>query len=72
MDGYGNYGAEKINPEDEIVVGIDQLDIDAEVDTDTPGTYRVRYSMTNDAEYEKDRYTGTVTMYVIVRENARQ
>ena len=72
VDGSGNYGAEEINPEDEIVVGIDQLEIDDEVDTDSPGTYRVRYSMTNAAEYEKDRYTGTVTMYVIVRKNARQ
>lgn len=72
VDGYGNYGTKDINPEDEIVVGIEQIKIDNEVDTDTPGTYRVRYSMTNAAEYEKDRYTGTVTMYVIVRENARQ
>lgn len=72
VDGYGNYGTKDINPEDEIVVGIEQIEIDNEVDTDTPGTYRVRYSMTNAAEYEKDRYTGTVTMYVIVRENARQ
>ena len=64
----GNYGAEKIGKDEKIVVGQNQIDVEGEVDTDMPGEYVVKFSMTLDAGHQ-EIVTGMRRLYVIVRDN---
>ena len=64
----GNYGAEKIGKDEKIVVGQNQIDVEGEVDTDMPGEYVVKFSMTLDAG-NQETVTGMRRIYVIVRDN---
>ena len=68
VEGDGNYGAEKIDKDEKIVVGQNQIDVEGEVDTDMPGEYVVKFSMTLDAGHQ-EIVTGMRRLYVIVRDN---
>ena len=68
VEGNGNYGAEKIGKDEKIVVGQNQIDVEGEVDTDMPGEYVVKFSMTLDAG-NQETVTGMRRIYVIVRDN---
>lgn len=68
VEGDGNYGAEKIDKDEKIVVGQNQIDVEGEVDTDMPGEYVVKFSMTLDAG-NQETVTGMRRIYVIVRDN---
>ena len=66
VEGSGNYGAEEIDPDAEIVVGTDQISMSGSVDTETPGTYQVKYSLSIDKGHS-DVDTGHTVLYVVVR-----
>ena len=68
VEGNGNYGAEKIDKNEKIVVGQNQIDVEGEVDSDTPGEYIVKFSMTLDVG-NQETVTGMRRIYVIVRDN---
>lgn len=68
VEGNGNYGAEKIDKNEKIVVGQNQIDVEGEVDSDTPGEYVIKFSMTLDAG-NQETVTGMRRIYVIVRDN---
>lgn len=68
VEGDGNYGAEKIDKDEKIVVGQNQIDVEGEVDTEMPGEYVVKFSMTLDAGHQ-EIVTGMRRLYVIVRDN---
>ena len=66
VEGGGNYGAEGIDPDAEIVVGTDQIGMNGSVDTETPGTYQMEYSLSIDRGHG-DVDTGHIVLYVVVR-----
>lgn len=66
VPGAGNFNAEEVGADEEIVVGTDMIGVDSNVDTSTPGTYRVTYSMTLDRGHSEVA-SGHVPLYVVVR-----
>ena len=68
VEGSGNYGAEEIEKGEKIVVGRNQIDVEGEVDTETPGEYVIKFSMTVDAG-NQETVTGSRRIYVMVRDN---
>ena len=66
VDGSGNYGNEEIDPDEEIVIGTDQLSISDSVDTEKPGTYQVEYSLSIDKGHN-DVDTSHTNLLVVVR-----
>lgn len=66
VEGPGNYGNENIERDEEIVIGTEQISVSSNVDTDTPGTYQVKYSVTFDKGHT-DTISGHTVMYVVVR-----
>lgn len=65
-EGGGNYGTEEIDPNAEIVIGTNQMSMSGSVDTETPGIYQVRYSLSIDRGHG-DVDTGHTVLYVVVR-----
>lgn len=65
VEGQGNFG-EEINSNVERVIGTDMVEVNNEVDTDKPGTYKVRYSITID-KGNNEFISGHTVMYVVVR-----
>ena len=66
VNGAGNYGSEEIGPDEETVIGTDMVPVKGSVDTETPGTYKVRYSITIDMGHNNILHGHTV-LYVVVR-----
>lgn len=66
VPGSGNFNSEEIAPDEEIVIGTDMIGVDSNVDTGTPGTYRVTYSMTLDRGHSEVA-SGHVPLYIVVR-----
>lgn len=66
IPGEGNFNSEDVGEDEEIVVGTDMIDVSGNVDMNTPGTYKVTYSMTLDRGHS-DLVSGHTTLYVIVR-----
>lgn len=64
--GQGNFNSEDIGEDEEIVVGSDMITVSGGVDTNTPGTYKVTYSMTLDRGHS-ELVSGHTTLYVVVR-----
>ena len=64
--GEGNFNSDDIGEDEEIVVGSNMIDVSGDVDTSTPGTYKVTYSMTLDRGHN-DLVSGHTTLYVVVR-----
>ena len=60
--------AEKIEKGEKTVVGRNQIDVEGEVDTETPGEYVIKFSMTVDAG-NQETVTGSRRIYVMVRDN---
>ena len=65
VEGQGNLGAE-IDRDTERVIGTDMVEVVNDVDTDKPGTYKVRYSITIDKGND-DFVSGHTVLYVVVR-----
>ena len=66
VEGNGNYGTDVIGPDDEVVIGTDQIDVEGDVDIETPGVYQVKYSISFDRGHN-DIVTSHTTLYVVVR-----
>lgn len=66
VPGEGNFNHEDIGEDEEVVVGTDMITVNGDVDTNTPGTYKVIYSMTLDRGHN-DLISGHTTLYVVVR-----
>ena len=65
VEGQGNFG-EEIDRDTERVIGTDMVAVTGNVDTDKPGTYKVKYSITID-EGNNEFISGHTVMYVVVR-----
>ena len=65
VEGQGNFG-EEISSDTERVIGTDMIKVTGDVDTDKPGTYEVRYSITVD-KGNNEFISGHTVMYVVVR-----
>lgn len=65
VEGQGNFG-EEIDRDTERVIGTDMVEVTDDVDTDKPGTYKVRYSITVD-KGNNETISGHTVMYVVVR-----
>ncbi len=65
VEGQGNFGQE-IDRDAERVIGTDMVEVNNDVDTDKPGTYKVRYSITVD-KGNNETISGHTVMYVVVR-----
>lgn len=63
--GQGNFG-EEIDRDTERVIGTDMVEVTGDVDTDKPGTYKVRYSITVD-KGNNETISGHTVLYVVVR-----
>lgn len=69
VPGAGNYGRSDIDPSEKIVVGYDQIDVETDLDPNTPGNYVVNISMSvNNGNAEV--LTGTARQFVVVRDPA--
>lgn len=66
VPGEGNFNSEDIGEDEEIVIGSDMITVSGGVDTNTPGTYKVTYSMTLDRGHS-ELVSGHTTLYVVVR-----
>lgn len=65
VEGQGNFGQE-IDRDAERVIGTDMVEVNNDVDTDKPGTYKVRYSITVD-KGNNETISGHTVLYVVVR-----
>lgn len=65
VEGQGNFG-EEIDRDTERVIGTDMVEVTNDVDTDKPGTYKVRYSITVD-KGNNEFISGHTVLYVVVR-----
>ena len=66
VPGEGNFNNADIGRDEEIVVGSDMIEVNGDVDTALPGTYRVEYSITIDRGHT-DVSTSHTVLYVVVR-----
>ena len=65
VEGQGNFG-EEIDSDTERVIGTDMVEVNNDVETDKPGTYKVGYSITID-KGNNEFISGHTVMYVVVR-----
>lgn len=65
VEGQGNFG-EEIDRDTERVIGTDMVEVTGHVDTDKPGTYKVKYSITVD-KGNNEFISGHTALYVVVR-----
>lgn len=66
VEGPGNYAEEGLERGTERVIGTDMVKVSGDVDTDKPGTYKVKYSITVD-KGNNDFISGHTVLYVVVR-----
>lgn len=64
--GEGNFNNADIGRDEEIVVGTDMIDVSGNVDTASPGTYEIEYSITVDRGHT-DVSTSHTVLYTVVR-----
>lgn len=66
VQGVGNFSDEIIDRNIERTIGTDMIKVSGDVDTDKPGTYKVKYSISIDRG-NNEIISGHTTMYVVVR-----
>ena len=66
VKGQGNFTEETLEPGTERVIGTDMIKVSDSVDTEKPGTYKVKYSITVD-KGNNEFISGHTVLYVVVR-----